>query len=132
FSSVAEAILAKDEGKLDLNAKVRIRVEGVHYAEGEVPAGFENGGTRLIATTPGRAPLNEALPADYPYVEALADKGKISSIVNDLAERYPKVEVAATLDRVKDAGFHWATRSGVTVALSDIIPPARKADIVAK
>ena len=63
---------------------------------------------------------------DYPYVEAVADKGKISAIVNDLAERYPKVEVAAALDRIKDAGFHWATRSGVTVALSDIVTPSDK------
>ena len=58
---------------------------------------------------------------------SVADKGQISAIVNDLAERYPKVEVAATLDRIKDAGFHWATRSGVTVALSDILTPAEQA-----
>src|SRR5690606_35185604 len=82
--------------------------------------------------TLGRALFNQALPADYWYVEALADKGKISAIVNDLAERYPKVEVAAALDRIKDAGFHWATRSGVTVALSDIVTPKDKPAIVAK
>ena len=59
-----------------------------------------------------------------------ADKGKLSQIVNKLAEEYPKVEVAATLDRIKDAGFYWATRSGVTVALSDILTPPNKAEIV--
>ncbi|WBU37638.1 DNA-directed RNA polymerase subunit beta' [Homoserinibacter sp. YIM 151385] len=132
FSSVSEAILAKDQGSLHLNAKVRIRVENLHLDEADAPEGFEQGSTRLIETTLGRALFNEALPADYPYVEAVADKGKISAIVNDLAERYPKVEVAATLDRVKDAGFHWATRSGVTVALSDVLTPSGKADIVAK
>ena len=42
-------------------------------------------------------------------------KKKLGAIVNDLAERYPKVEVAATLDALKDTGFYWATRSGVTV-----------------
>jgi DNA-directed RNA polymerase subunit beta' len=84
----------------------------------------------LKETTLGRALFNETLPADYPYVEAVADKGAISSIVNDLAERYPKVEVAATLDRVKDAGFHWATRSGVTVALSDVLTPPNKRQII--
>ena len=40
------------------------------------------------------------------------DKKRLSAIVNDLAERYPKVQVAATLDALKEAGFHWATRSG--------------------
>jgi len=127
FSSVAEAILAKDQGSLDLNAQVRIRLSGYVDAEGvrhERPV--------LVETTLGRALFNEALPEDYPYVEAVADKGKLSQIVNDLAERYPKVEVAATLDRVKDAGFYWATRSGVTVALSDVITPASKKEIVAR
>jgi DNA-directed RNA polymerase subunit beta' len=138
FSSVAEAILAFDQkdpsGKagLDLNALVRIRVEGVYYPEGEVPEGREQGAMALLTTTLGRALFNETLPVDYPYVEAVADKGKISAIVNDLAERYPKVEVAAALDRIKDAGFHWATRSGVTVALSDIVTPKDKPEIIAK
>ena len=134
FSSVAEAILAKDQGTLDLNAAARIRVAGLHLDEARAAEfeGFEQGSTRLIETTLGRALFNETLPADYPYVEAVADKGKISAIVNDLAERYPKVEVAATLDRIKDAGFYWATRSGVTVALSDIVTPSNKGEIIAK
>src|SRR5690606_22981048 len=44
---------------------------------------------------------------------------------------YPKVEVAATLDRIKDAGFHWASRSGITVALSDVVTPSNKGEIIA-
>jgi DNA-directed RNA polymerase subunit beta' len=130
FSSIAEAILAFDQKSLDLNAKVRIRLENLHFAEGEAPEGFEQGDKVLQHTTLGRAIFNETLPADYPYIEAVADKGQISAIVNDLAERYPKVEVAAALDRIKDAGFHWATRSGVTVALSDILTPPNKRDII--
>jgi DNA-directed RNA polymerase subunit beta' len=131
FATVSEAIMAKDQGTLDLNAKVRIRLDGVHFREGEAPEGYEEGKPFLMETTLGRALFNETLPVDYPYVEALADKGAIGAIVNDLAERYPKVEVAATLDRVKDAGFHWGTRSGVTVALSDIVTPPDKAEILA-
>ncbi|TXK19144.1 DNA-directed RNA polymerase subunit beta' [Homoserinibacter sp. GY 40078] len=130
FSSLSEALLAKDEGSLDLNAKVRIRLEGVYLED--APEDFVQGSAKLVETTLGRALFNQALPEDYWYVEALADKGKISAIVNDLAERYPKVEVAAALDRIKDAGFYWATRSGVTVALSDIVTPADKPTIVAK
>ncbi|MEP6844324.1 MAG: DNA-directed RNA polymerase subunit beta', partial [Pseudolysinimonas sp.] len=132
FSSVAEAILAKDQGSLDLNAVVRIRLEGVYLSEDVAPEGFVQGSTALRETSLGRAIFNETLPVDYPYVEDVADKGKMSSIVNDLAERYPKVEVAAALDRIKDAGFYWATRSGVTVALSDILTPKDKPEIVAK
>ncbi len=130
FSSIAEAILALDQHTLDLNAKVRIRLEHVWFAEGEAPEGFVQGDTVLMHTTLGRALFNETLPTDYPYMETVADKGQLSAIVNDLAERYPKVEVAAALDRIKDAGFHWATRSGVTVALSDILTPPNKREII--
>ncbi|HEX4441938.1 MAG TPA: DNA-directed RNA polymerase subunit beta', partial [Galbitalea sp.] len=130
FSSIAEAILALDQHTLDLNAKVRIRLEDVHFADGEAPEGFTQGDTVLMNTTLGRAIFNETLPSDYPYMETVADKGQLSAIVNDLAERYPKVEVAAALDRIKDAGFHWATRSGVTVALSDILTPPNKREII--
>ena len=130
FSSMAEAILAFDQHTLDLNAKVRIRLDNLVFAEGEAPEGSVPGERFLLNTSLGRAIFNEALPADYPYIEAVADKGQLSAIVNDLAERYPKVEVAAALDRIKDAGFHWATRSGVTVALSDVLTPPSKRSII--
>ena len=114
FGTVSEAIMAKDEGTLHLNDVIKIRLDG-----------------EIRKTTLGRVLFNETLPEDYPYFEGVADKKSISRIVNDLAERYPKVVVAATLDRIKDAGFSWATRSGVTVALSDVVTPPSKADIIA-
>src|SRR6195952_4069074 len=92
FSSIAEAILALDQHTLDLNAKARIRLEHVWFAEGEAPEGFVQGDKVLMNTTLGRALFNETLPTDYPYMETVADKGQLSAIVNDLAERYPKVE----------------------------------------
>jgi DNA-directed RNA polymerase subunit beta' len=58
-------------------------------------------------------------------------KKQLSGIVNELAEKYPKVEVAAALDHLKDSGFHWATRSGVTIAIEDVVAPPNKADILA-
>ncbi|MBF4461569.1 MULTISPECIES: DNA-directed RNA polymerase subunit beta' [unclassified Rathayibacter] len=137
FSSVSEAILAKDQGSLHLNSQVKIRMSDVYFAQGQAPEGVEldeNGKVTapvLLETSLGRALFNEALPVDYPYFEQVADKTTISGIVNDLAERYPKVEVAASLDRIKDAGFYWATRSGVTVALSDILTPPSKPVIIA-
>ncbi|MBP1327229.1 DNA-directed RNA polymerase subunit beta' [Leucobacter exalbidus] len=127
FGSVSEAILAMDEHTLDLGSLVKIRLTGYTDAQGvtsEKPV--------IVETSLGRAIFNEALPVDYPYFERVADKGSLSSLVNDLAERYPKVEVAATLDRIKDAGFYWASRSGVTVALSDVVTPTNKGEIIAK
>ena len=48
----------------------------------------------LLETTLGRALFNEALPDDYPYADYEVGKKQLGQIVNDLAERYPKVEVA--------------------------------------
>ena len=47
-----------------------------------------------------------------------------------LAERYPMIVVAQTVDKLKDAGFHWATRSGVTVSMADVLVPPRKKEIL--
>jgi DNA-directed RNA polymerase subunit beta' len=55
---------------------------------------------------------------------------ELSVIVNELAETYPKVEVAAALDALKDAGFHWATRAGLTIAIEDVIAPPNKREIL--
>jgi DNA-directed RNA polymerase subunit beta' len=132
FSSVAEAIMAFDAGDLDLNAVIRIRMEElVPPVTGfDAPEGWTPDQPILFETTLGRALFNELLPVDYPYENGVVDKKRLSVIVNDLAERYPKVEVAASLDALKEAGFRWATRSGVTIAISDVATPAAKAQIL--
>jgi len=131
FSSIAEAIMALDSRELDLQAKVSIRLEGVMPPAGvPVPEGWQPGGAVVLQTSLGRALFNEALPRDYAFVDADVDKKVLSSIVNDLAERYPKVQVAATLDALKEAGFHWATRSGVTVSIADVVTPPHKQEVL--
>ncbi|MGI9136448.1 MAG: DNA-directed RNA polymerase subunit beta', partial [Candidatus Nanopelagicales bacterium] len=79
----------------------------------------------------GRAIFNEALPADYAFVNAQVDKKVLGTTVNRLAERYAKVDVANTLDKLKALGFYWATRSGVTISISDVIAPPAKAGLLA-
>ena len=131
FSSVAEAIMAHDQHQLDLQAPITIRLaDAVPPAGWDAPEGYEPGGPITVTTTLGRALFNEALPTDYPFVDKPIDKKELSAIVNDLAERYPKVQVAATLDALKSAGFHWATRSGVTISIEDVVTPQAKQDIL--
>ncbi|MDP9394439.1 MAG: DNA-directed RNA polymerase subunit beta' [Actinomycetota bacterium] len=131
FGSIAEAIMAYDARELDLQASISLRLPGVvPPASWEAPEGWEQGGPVTLKTTLGRALFNEALPADYPFVDAVVDKKILSGIVNDLAERYPKVVVAGTLDALKAAGFHWATRSGVTISIEDVVTPAGKQEVL--
>ncbi|MDP9496335.1 MAG: DNA-directed RNA polymerase subunit beta' [Actinomycetota bacterium] len=137
FSSLAEAVMAYDRRELDLQAAVDIRFRDVVPPRGWTPPVGEDGvpvelngsGVRL-RTTLGRALFNETLPEDYPFVDVAVTKRELGSIVNDLAERYPKVQVAATLDALKETGFHWATRSGVTISIEDVVTPSGKAEIL--
>lgn len=115
FSSVAEAIMAHDQHSVSLQAKIKIRITAT---------------SETIETTIGRALFNEALPADFPYVDLDVTKKQLGSIVDRLAEFYPKVVVAQTLDALKSLGFHWATRAGATIGIEDVVTPPRKAEIL--
>ncbi len=128
FSSVSEAYMAFDKKELAIGSPCRIRLTGIVPPAGEE---LRADGSIILDTTLGRALFNEALPADYPYVNVEVGKKKLGQIVNDLAERYPKVEVAVTLDRLKALGFKWATRSGVTVSIGDVQVPPNKPEILA-
>ncbi|WP_282072990.1 DNA-directed RNA polymerase subunit beta' [Janibacter hoylei] len=137
FASPAEARMAFDAGEIKIGTPVRIRLTDVAVPVGhELPEGAEvdeqgRVATWIAETTLGRALFNETLPEDYPFVNEPVDRKRLSTIVNDLAERYTKVQVAASLDALKEAGYHWASRSGTTVALSDVVTPPRKAEILA-
>jgi DNA-directed RNA polymerase subunit beta' len=115
FGSIPEAIMAHDQRSVSLQAKVKIRLT-------------PNGET--IETTIGRALFNEALPADFPYVDLDVTKKQLGAIVDKLAEFYPKVTVAQTLDALKSLGFHWATRAGATIGIEDVVTPPRKKEIL--
>ncbi|MEI2821105.1 MAG: DNA-directed RNA polymerase subunit beta' [Marmoricola sp.] len=133
FSSTGEAIMAFDRGEIELQSKIKVRLTGVvPPTEFEVPEGWNEGDAVTLDTTLGRALFNEALPANYPYVDFEVGKKQLGVIVNDLAERYTKVEVAASLDALKDTGFAWATYSGVTVSIDDVVTPDSKNEILAK
>jgi DNA-directed RNA polymerase subunit beta' len=115
FSSVAEAIMAHDQHSVSLQAKVKIRLS----TAGET-----------LSTTVGRALFNEALPADFRFVDVDVTKKQLGQIVDELAEFYPKVVVAETLDALKSLGFHWASRAGATIGIEDVVTPPRKLEIL--
>lgn len=135
FSSLAEAEMAYDLGELDLNAKVHIRFsadEIVVPRDWQAPEGYSEGDPILLETTYGRTLFNAALPPLFPFVNRIVDKKTLGTIVNELAERYPKVDVGASLDALKATGFFWGGRSGVTIAVSDVKVPENKAEILEK
>jgi DNA-directed RNA polymerase subunit beta' len=137
FTSAAEARMALDRGDLHIQDRVRIRVaelQGVDNGAGnalwQAPDGFAAGDSVRLETTLGRCMFNDLLPVDYRFINYEVTKKELGQLVNDLAERYPKVVVAQTLDALKASGFHWATRSGITIAIDDVVVPPNKAEIL--
>ncbi len=134
YSSPAEAIMAMDRGSLSVRAKIKVRLTTQRPPadiEAQLfPEGWNFGDAWIADTTLGRVLFNELLPKGYPFVNAQMFKKAQAAIINDLAERYPMIVVAQTVDKLKDAGFHWATRSGVTVSMADVLVPPQKAEIL--
>lgn len=141
YSSYAEAIMARDLGVLGLQAPIHVRISHLRppadiEAE-QFPDGWEQGQTWMAETTLGRVMFNELLPWNYPYLEGvMVRKGGgagnilLGDVINDLAATYPMITVAQTMDKMKDAGFYWATRSGVTIAMSDVLVLPNKEEIL--
>jgi DNA-directed RNA polymerase subunit beta' len=117
FGSIPEAIMAYDQRSLALQAKIKIRID-------------KSGET--LETTLGRALFNEALPAKFEFIDKDVTKKELGSIINTLAETYAKVEVAETLDLLKELGFYWATRAGATIGIEDFNVAPDKEAILAK
>lgn len=134
YSNPAEAIMAVDLDKLSVQARIRLRLDRqrppAEVEAEQFPDGWKPGDTWLAETTLGRVMFNELLPVDYAFIDEVMPKKRQAAIINDLAERYPMIVVAQTVDKLKDAGFYWATRSGVTVAMSDVLVPPEKTAIL--
>jgi len=135
YSSPAEAIMALDRGALSVRAKIRVRLTQLRppadrEAELFGDEGWKPGDAWTAETTLGRVMFNELLPISYPFVNEQMHKKVQARIVNDLAERFPMIVVAQTVDKLKDAGFYWATRSGVTVSMADVLVPPQKQEIL--
>ncbi len=114
FSSPEAAITARDFGQVDLQALVKVRMDG-----------------ELVETSVGRLIFNQALPDDFPYQNRAVGKKETAEIIEQITETYPSEVIARTLDQVKETGFHYATRAGITISVSDIEVPPEKPGILA-
>ena len=85
---------------------------------------------QFISTTVGRAILNDALPEGMPYVNGLLKKKGIGQLINYCYLNLGLEVTVKTLDRIKDLGFRYATRSGLSVGLDDMVIPDSKYTLV--
>ena len=87
---------------------------------------------RVIDTTVGRVIFNECLPKGMPYVNGSLKKKGLQSLVNYCHLRLGHQETVKMLDRVKDLGFLYATKAGISIGIDDLVTPPAKAVLVQK
>ena len=85
---------------------------------------------RSIRTTAGRLILNAVFPLEEEFVNRPLLKADIGRLVDGCVRRYDRAQVERILDGLKEVGFHWATRAGVTIGVEDVTTPADKARIL--
>ena len=130
FSSPEEVTLAYDRNEIDIRSKIKVKVQDMVLPESQADRKRADG-SAVIETTMGQLIFNKVLPESFPFVDYLCGKKQISAIINKLSEEYPRTVVIETLDALKDLGFRWGTRSGVTISIGDVETPGNKADMMA-
>ncbi len=122
YASPNAAITAFDFGAVSFRAKIKVLPsDSVKY---------KDLGGKIFETTVGRLLFNSVLPRDYAFINSEINKKKIMGMVDDLIEKYGITNVSTIIDRIKDFGFKYATYSGVTWGIDDVIIPEGKKKIV--
>ena len=118
FYSSEEVVIAHNEGKLDLHALIKVRTRVLD----------ENGNivNKLIDTTTGKVLFNEVVPESVPYINILLTKKNLRKVIGDILTRTNFPRTAQFLDDIKDLGFSWAFRAGLSFKLGDLITPSIK------
>ena len=113
FSSKEEAMLAYEKGLIDIRAKIKLPVKG-----------------EMRETTLGRVLFNETLPEDFPYQNELINSKRIKEIVTTIINNYDNKTACKVLDRIKEIGFEWATLSGLSWGMDDLVVPPEKPKLI--
>ena len=122
FYSADEVNIAFNEGKVDLNAMVKIRAKD-----------FNDKGAlvyQIIDTTVGRILFNQHVPENAGYINQVLTKKSLRGIIGDILKVTSVPETATFLDKIKDMGFSFAFKGGLSFSLGDIIIPKEKTELI--
>ncbi len=127
FANEEEAILAYEFKVAALQARIKVRIlKSEVLGEGALTGA----GKRTLETSVGRILFNRALPQDFPFVNQLVKNKDLAGLVARIIKRYGIAETPAILDRIKKFGFEYATKSGISWGMNDLIIPVEKAELV--
>ena len=122
FYSHEEVKIAYNENKVDLNASIKLRTKDLDQ-NGELI-------NKIIETTVGRVMFNEVVPEKAGYINEVLTKKSLRDIIGRILNLTSVPETAEFLDKIKDMGFGYAFRGGLSFSLGDIIIPGEKIDMI--
>ena len=132
FANPTDAVGLYQTAQIDLHALIKVRIKHDRLQTSLTQTDYlEHGGKgQIIETTVGRIIFNEALPPGFPFINALVNKKMLEDVVMRAFEEYSPSDAALLADQLKNLGFRFATRAGVTVSIHDLQTPQEKAEIL--
>ncbi|QMU66710.1 MAG: DNA-directed RNA polymerase subunit beta' [Flavobacteriaceae bacterium] len=124
FYSPEEVNIAFNEGKVDLNAIIKVRTKDLNEAGESV--------SKIIETTVGRVLFNEFVPEAAGYINEVLTKKSLRGIIGKILKATDIPETGRFLDEIKNMGYQFAFQGGLSFSLGDIIIPEEKYDMIAE
>lgn len=118
FYSAEEVMIAFNEGQTELHAPIHVRTK-VLKEDGTMGLG-------LVETTVGRVIFNEAVPESVPFINILMTKKNLKKVISDIIIKTDFNATAKFLDEIKELGFYWSFKGGLSFNIGDLITPSIK------
>ena len=122
FASPEEVIVAFDQGKIHMHAKINVRIKTTN-ADGEQIS-------EVVKTSTGRILFNQIVPQEMGFINKTLGKKELRVLIGDIHSTTGTAKCAAFLDDMKSLGYENATRGGLSFSLEDIIIPDAKAELI--
>jgi DNA-directed RNA polymerase subunit beta' len=137
FGSSDEVVMALEAGEVELLTPIRMRYTGEvidltnAYDDQDVSHTEPvNLAKQFLQTTVGRVIFNDHLPSDMPFINGLLKKKGVQALVLYAYLRFGLEKTVVMLDRLKELGFLYATKSGISIGISDMVIPSVKFKLV--
>jgi len=137
FSSLEEVLLALDAKEVQTQTPIKLRVRGdlldltqERDQQDIMRATTQKDVNRIINTTVGRVIFNDKMPSGFPYINGTLKKKGLQSLVNFCHLRLGHEITVKMLDDLKNLGFLYATRAGISIGIDDLVTPQSKSMLV--
>jgi len=137
FGSLEEVLMALDSGEVETQTSVRLRYTGplvdmttAYDDQAIAHAEMIEAKNHMLNTTVGRVILHDSMPKGMPFINGLLKKKGLGQLVSYTYLRYGPEMTVTMLDHIKQLGFYYATKAGITISIDDLIVPPGKREFV--